>query len=319
MYRFLTINILLSFILLSIAFACNKPQEDIEPNIKDDKPLGEYLDSWTYSVHPTKNSNFDEAVFRIWVPDSNNVDNLDAILILLNHFNGSSLGMILSDEWQEYAINNNVGLMGVRLKKTDGGTYTDASLGSGQALITALDSLTGKHNIPKFSKLPFLLKGYSAGGMFSYYFSAFMPDRVIAFANIRGLSITDTRNDNNHIPGIFLIAENDSPQGNARVIEIVNYKRKLNSLWSFAIEKNKDHFGDLKASDELSKSFLSTALKKRLNPNSNNLIQIQNNSGWLGNNTTKLISSYDNYPFEKISASWFIDESFANAWVGYQK
>jgi|GEM_PF-5228164 len=46
-----------------------------------------------------------------------------------------------------------------------------------------------KNNVPEIATLPFLLRGYSAGGVFAHNFSTYQPDRSVAFVDIMGIGI----------------------------------------------------------------------------------------------------------------------------------
>ena len=279
----------------------------------ENRPIGEFIDDWTFSVFSKTTFDFDEAKFRLWLPEGEN--ELRAILVILSFSNGSSFGDITLDEWKTYASNEKLALMGVTLR---GGNYVAPELGSGDALIKALDTITFRNNIPEVGKLPLLLKGYSAGGVFSYNFSLFKPERVIAFVNIRGGGIELTSNANNNIPGLMLLGENDMASRNQRMRDVVLSKRSEGGIFGYAIEPEMDHFGNLFTSWRLTRAFFSTALNKRLTPETNVLNTISENSGWLGDNGTHEIFTFDDYPNSIENASWLIDEAFAEKWKAYQ-
>jgi len=295
-----------------VSCSSTTPQELPIPQAET-KPAGEFIDDWTFNVFPKISESFDEAKFRLWLPEDE--ENIRAILVILSFYNGSSFGDITLEEWQTYAKDEKLGLLGVTLR---GGNYTDAGMGSGEALIKAVDTITHRNNIPDIGKLPFLLKGYSAGGVFSYYFSHYKPERVIAFVNIRGGGIDLIPNGNNNVPGLMLLGENDVPSRNQRMTNVVLSKRNEGRLYSYAIEPNADHFWGLSPSWTLTRAFFSSALSKRLSPETNVLNTINENSGWLGNNITRDIYSFDNFPNLVKDSSWLIDQTFAEKWKAYQ-
>lgn len=306
-------------------FACKKNDTQTDKNTYQPIFIDHFIDDWTCAVNPGVGGNFDVAEFRLWVPDASDVPEVKAILILAESSNSNATDMAKSPEWRAYAVANKVALMGVHLQTknplTVYDTYADARAGSGEALIKALEAITARNHISKIAALPFLLRGYSAGGMFSYFFAAYQPKRVIAFANIRGWIIGQTDAETKNIPGLFLIGEVDTPFFVQRDViqKIVEAKRKENALWSYAIESGADHFAGLKASDDLIKLFFSSALKYRLGITTTDLLMIAPSSGWLGNNETRAFFPYHTYPDEKEKAGWLIDEDFAKAWKEYQK
>lgn len=300
-------------LLLFVAMACNSntvEEEEPLPIV----PYGEFIDDWTFNVDPRSGASFDEANFRLWLPEGE--EELRAILIILSFSDGSSFGDIRLEEWRNYAEDEKLGLLGVSLKGRD--RYANVDLGSGDALIRALDTITFRNNIPKTSKLPFLLCGYSAGGVFAYNFSWFKPERTIAFVSMRAVG-SPVSIINNNAPGLMLLAENDLAIRNSNLKNMVLKSREEAYLYSYAIEPTYDHFGPLQDSWELSRSFFTTALKKRLKMGSNDLNVIPKNTGWLGNNDNLEVYSFDEYPYDIKTASWLIDENFAEDWKVYQE
>lgn len=310
-------------------FACRKSKDEPEQEVPEEMAISQFSGDWTCTVRKGKSSNFDIAEFTLWVPKPGDVSKLKAVLVLAHHSNSNALGLAYEKQWQDFARANDVALMAVHLENLNpniniADTYADARNGSGAALLMALEAIAARNNISSVAALPFVFRGYSAGGMFGYNFSAFKPERVIAFANIRGWYLNPTTDINNGIPGLFLIAELDTEKYEdiipaQRMKEIVQAKRKQNARWSYAIEPGEDHFGNLTKSDSLLRLFLASALKSRLQSGSNVLLPVTEASGWLGNHDSKAIFPYATYPQTKNEASWLIDEPFANEWVKYQQ
>jgi len=300
-------------ILLCVTVACNSNTVEEEKS-REITPFGEFIDDWTFNVDPKSGASFDEANFRLWLPEGEEA--LRAILIILSFSDGSSFGDIRLEEWTNYAKDQKLGLLGVSLKGRD--RYANVDLGSGDALIRALDTITFRNNIPEIGKLPFLLCGYSAGGVFAYNFSWFKPERTIAFVSMRAVG-SPVSNIINNAPGLMLLAENDFASRNLSLKNLVLTSRAESYLYSYAIEPTYDHFGPLQDSWELSRSFFTTALEKRLKPNSNDLNAISENTGWLGNNDNLAVYAFGEYPDAIKTASWLIDENFASSWKAYQE
>jgi hypothetical protein len=312
-----------------VFFACHKSKDQPAEEIHEEMYVSQFSGDWMCTVKKGKSDNFDIAEFALWVPKPGDVSKLKAILVLAHHSNSNALGLAYEKEWQDFARANDVALMAVHLENLDPNIslddlYSDARNGSGAALIMALEAITARNNISTVATLPFLFRGYSAGGMFSYNFSAFKPDRVIAFANIRGWYMNPTTTINNGIPGLFMIAELDTEKHEniipaQRMKEIVQAKRKQNAVWSYAIEPHVDHFDNLTKSDSLLRLFLASALKMRVQSGSNVLLPVTETSGWLGNHDSKAVFPYATYPQTKNEAAWLIDEPFANEWIKYQQ
>jgi len=297
--------------------ACSSSNDEQKPPDTETKPVGEFIDDWSFRVFPKLQDNFDLAEFKLWVPE--NTSDLRAVLILSNHANGGSFGWLSLDEWRNFAKTERLALMAINVETTTAdGFYTNAKGGSGDALLKALDTITYKNNITDISKLPFLMKGYSAGGVFSYYFSDFKPERVIAFVNIKGGAVGLTANGNNNVPGLMLLGENDAVSRNQNMAAVVLSKRNEGGAFSYAIEPDVDHFGNLGPSWKLTRDFFSAALSKRLTDGTNELNIIPENSGWLGNNATKEIYVFNEFPNPTKEGSWLINEAFALKWKAFQ-
>lgn len=304
------------FILISL-FLVGCGSDDMGTTEPDPElPIGEFIDEWTYKIFPKPADNFDIAEFRLWLPEDRN--NLRGIIILTHSRNSNGLGLALASEWQEYAISKKLGLLAVHFK---GSAYTAASGGSGKALLTALEKITEKHTITEINKLPFLMRGYSAGGSFSYNFAEFRPKRVICYVNIRGSNgiNVDSNSLIKDIPGLILVGELESLRADNIRNSVLPERRNLNHLLGYAVEPNTAHYGNLRNSDALVRTFFSSAVAQRLSVGTNELNTIIESTGWLGDNNTTTFFPFNNYPNAKHEASWLLDETFATHWKVFQE
>jgi hypothetical protein len=289
---------------------------DREP---EDQATGEFIDDSTYRVFPANADNFDIAEFRLWVPETEN--RVKAVLVLLGSHNFNGLGLGSTEEWRSFALREEVAILSVHFKVLDSwtGYYPDAHLGTGQALLTALQKLSEASGNNYINDLPFLLRGYSAGGVFSYSFSAFQPDRVVAFANIRGGGLNVTPDNNLKVPGLMFYGDEDLPERNERIKGIVASRRSVGGLWCLVREPHTGHYGELKEPDNLIRMLFSKALNKRLQGNHQNLTEIKEAEGWLGDQVSYETAPYNEFPGDKTMASWLLDEEFASNWKGLQE
>jgi pimeloyl-ACP methyl ester carboxylesterase len=134
-----------------------------------------------------------------------------AILILSPGCNGSGEGLIRSPVWQEFALSNNIGLVGLSFASPekalhDGTGYYYASKGSGDKLLEGIRKIYGKD-------LPLLLYGFSGGAHFTSRFEEWAPSRVIAWcADSAGWWDLPQHHTANP-PGIVACGENDPRYG----------------------------------------------------------------------------------------------------------
>ncbi|MRI02194.1 hypothetical protein GH721_16740 [Kriegella sp. EG-1] len=306
----------LAILVFILIFSCSDAIEDeVKPqNTIKDEAIGEFIDDWTFHVYPkSPYYNINTAEFRLWIPD--NISDFKAIVILAHSFNSNALGLSNSEEWQNFAIKEKLILCSVHLK---GNNYANASNGSGRALEDAIEQIAIKNKISEISELPFLMRGYSAGGNFSYHFSIYKPERVVSLVSIRGGFLSYSAKNNN-IPGLILTGELEGEERNSFLKNIVLDKRKVAGTWSFAIEPGVDHFAGLNDSDDLTRLFFSNTLAKRIQSNSSELKIIPEDSGWLGNDNEMSIYSFNDFTGNRESVSWLINEEFANAWLEFQR
>lgn len=310
-------NVIFYLYTICVVISCGEsdPVEIVEPQIK-----GEFIDEWTYRVFPGITDNFDVAEFRIWIPE--NRDDLRAVLILASSYNSNALGLVASEYWREYAKKEQLALVSLKLQTHENngnGYYGEASGGSGAALLLALNELADKHDFTRLKTMPLLVRGYSAGGVFGHYLSELIPQRMVAFANIRGGSVGPTSVENKEVPGLMILGENDIQSRNLNMINSVIQKRIDGGLWCYVIESGTDHFGELTDSDELITNFFSIVLEKRLPHEASGQLQnIVESSGWLGDHGTLRYFSFDNILINRQQASWLVDESFAMEWQNFQ-
>lgn len=306
---------ILLFVFAVLIFSCDKDR--IEPESEEEVLLGEFIDESTYRVFPQPSQNFEVAEFRIWLPETEG--RLKAIVVLLQGHNSNGMGLSKSPRWQDFASKENLALIGVHFKSGSyGGYYAHSEEGSGLALLTALEKLSEKAGKEYLKDLPFLLRGFSAGGLFSHSFSAFRHERVLAFGNIRGGGLDLTPDVNKGIPGIMFYGENDFQHRNDRIIEVVEMKRSIGGNWCLVKEPVVDHFGRLDRTDSLLQKLFSKVLAKRLVEGSKDLLPLEETEGWLGNHSTFEIDAYENYSGNPSKASWLIDEEFARSWQKFQ-
>ncbi|MDN3642055.1 hypothetical protein QWY87_05045 [Lutimonas halocynthiae] len=314
--KLIHINIILLSFALVLVWSCGGDSEEIisPPETK----IGEFIDENTYKVFPTNTDNFGVAEFRLWVPETSQA--LKAVVVLVHSYNSNGLGFANSTYWQEFAKKENVALLAANLTISNSSSvsYTDARRGSGKALLFSLEQLAEKIGQPYVNDLPILMRGYSAGGVFSNSFSDFQPERLLGFANIRGGGLHLTSEKNIRIPAMMFFGEFDAVERNNRIVETIAIKRKLGANWSLIIEPGLDHFGSLDKAEDMIQFFFSKVLEHRLEGSGGQLREIKEADGWLGDNVRLEAYSFDNYPYDITKASWLIDEEFSSKWLDFQ-
>ena len=155
----------------------------------------------------------------------------------------------LSDRlWQAFASRNEIALIGCHFtdkphEESFIENYANAGQGSGQALLDVLIAFSKRSNHPELANAPLLLWGFSAGGEFNYEFTAWKPERVVAFVVNKGgiyfsalLPAAARR-----VPGLLFAGEQDLESRKRIISGLFALNRRAGALWAFAEEPNAGH------------------------------------------------------------------------------
>lgn len=141
-------------------------------------PSPRILDS---SIPAGPADNFFEASFRIRVPEGTGPP--EGVLVLVPGTDGDSRPWAESHEWQQFADRHRLVLVGCHFRGDGVEAYDFAPGGSGAALLRAL----GQSGLPEGrSSRSLLVFGHSAGAQFAFQFARWKPERVRAYAAIKG-------------------------------------------------------------------------------------------------------------------------------------
>jgi hypothetical protein len=290
-------KIVLVFLTLLILISCSK-----ETQVEDEQSgleKGRFQDNWTYNVFIENNVN-NSNTFKLWVPQDVKPR---AILVLSVGGGGNGTNMVNNPDWKAFAIEEKLALVGTHIKSN----YEEAA----QNLKFAVSQISEARGLENMVGLPYLLRGHSAGGRFSYDFSKVYPVSTIAWSNIKG---TLTPSDQTLPPGLFIVGEDDLLQRNQSIESSFLKQRKNGSICVFALEPNAGHGAG--SSDPLIRTFFSSILNKTFD-GTGSVSSIDATEVLLGNNQTLEFWPFAEYPGNKEEASCLIDESFAEAWVDF--
>jgi poly(3-hydroxybutyrate) depolymerase len=261
-------------------------------------------------------ANFDKAQFRLWVPA--NVPTVRAVLVLVPGSNGDGRAMAQDSVWQAFAARNKLAIVACRFtdKPHDQSfieEYVDVSRGSGQALLDVLGTLAGRSRHPEIASAPLLLWGMSAGGQFDYEFTAWKPERVIAFiVNKGGIYYTALApRAARDVPAILFTGGNDLEQRIETITGIFAVNRRGGALWALAEEPGVAHV--VGKSRDVSMVFFEDALAARLGDDGR-LKAVAERSGLAGDMKSKTFGPIpDKLPAYPVS--WLLSERTARAWA----
>jgi dienelactone hydrolase len=271
----------------------------------------------TFDTSVAPGANYDKAELRLWLPDSPGA--LRALVVLMPGSNGDGRGQVDDPFWQTFAVAHHVGLVGCRLTDKPHDQmfieqYVEVSKGSGQALLDGLAQLARASNHAGLDALPLLLWGMSAGGEFNYEFTAWKPDRVIAFVVNKGnvyytaLAPAAAR----QVPGILFTGENDLAFRIDAINGLFAINRRAGALWAYAQEPGVGH--EVAHSREFAAVLFDEMLSARLAENGQ-LRPLDEKQGLLGDAKAHTVQPAGAAPAPaRYPVSWLPSARVARAW-----
>jgi dienelactone hydrolase len=267
-------------------------------------------------------ANYEKAEFRLWYPDNAQV--LRAVAVLVPGANADGRSDVGDRFWQDFATRNNVALIGCRFTDRPHDepfieNYANAAQGSGQALLDALSAFARRSDHPELANAPLLLWGFSAGGEFNYEFTAWKPERVVAFVVNKGgvyfsalLPAAARR-----VPGLLFTGADDLESRKRIIAGLFALNRRGAALWAFAEEPAVGH--EVGRSRDLAAIFFDAVLPLRLGApaaaaTAAPLTALDASSGVLGDLTQRTVRSATDGRTPTEPTAWFPSERVARAW-----
>jgi hypothetical protein len=226
--------------------------------------------------------------------------------------------------WQAFANRNDLAIVGCRFtdKPHDEPlieNYANAAQGSGQALLDAITAFSKRSNHPELANASLLLWGMSAGGQFNYEFTAWRPDRVVAFVVNKGgiyfsalLSAAARR-----VPGFLFVGEDDLETRKRVIAGLFALNRRLGALWAFVEEPNVGHA--VGRSQEMATIFFDAILPLRLNVPTGTAVSVplaalDEQSGFLGDIAQKRLRPASDRSTSSGLTAWLPTQRVGQAW-----
>ena len=252
---------------------------------------------------------------RMWIPPD--VPTVKGIVIYGNGAGADYRGAVDAPWLRQFAQLHDFALVGTSMWGNMSGTeiYTwDAHL---QALGAA-----SSH--PELIHAPWAPMGFSNGGQMSYGFNALRPEKTIAFITNKGCCYNNRTPPIASLktPGILIAGELDTAVRNDSIRGLFETNRPRGALWSWVEQPGVGHTFDGLA-DELVLPFMAEAIRLRYPagqmPTATSgvtLLPVNETDGWLVDQTTwesglTQIASYDQYPGNKQTAGWLLNENVA--------
>lgn len=306
-------------LIITIGFlicSCSEGESSTESNYEEyiDENYNYDPDDFYCTIEPLDWENYDYAEFGLHLPDS--LSKVKGILVLVNGHNGNGMYFKNDGAWREFANRNNMAIVGCYMV----GNHYDrryylAGGGSGYALISALENFANQTGIEELKTLPLALWGYSDGSIFAYTFTCNVSYRVAAFVSDKGGYYPPITTETTlAIPGLIIYGENDNTR-KAESINVFNNYRPQDALWLLLNHENNGH--ELGNEVSISRSFLEEACKRRINPESHELMYLSEDSGFLSNQSEGEYWTYSDYPHDEDYAGWLPNVEFAEIWKDF--
>ena len=274
--------------------------------------------TWDTEITPKTGDNFTEAKFRLRLDAPGSF--VKGLLVLSPGWNGDGRDLVDDVGWRQFAKQAGFGIVGVCFRSSEDETapvYHIVDQGSGAAFQRALVELAKMSHHPEVMKAPLLAWGHSAGGQFSYGLACFMPERIIAFAAVKGGVYKTLFNPLAlKVPGIFIIGERDEPLRLMNITQIFESGRQAGAVWCVAWEAGAGH--ELGRSRKVIEPFFRDALALRMS--GNRLTEAAPSTGWLGVRATlELQPPGTLFQANPMSTVWLPGERSAKTWVEFER
>ena len=265
------------------------------------------------SIPENDTASYNYADFRIWINDT--TDTLKGVYWFMHANNGDSRNIVTDTTYQNLVTEQNFALVGAHI-------FTmHMSSGIGDAVIAAMDSFAVFSNHQEISFIPFFINGYSWGGQFAYHFTKWRPNRVAGFITQKG-GYHDTTNAGIaiQVPALMIVAENDLDYRIENLTNIFFDHRDDGAKWILAMEPDANH--SLVTDYPFLNTFFNKTVELRIPNNVDvydtiTLNSLSNSIGWLGDQETYTIGSWECYDGVIDSSSWFLSKTIGEHWQNF--
>jgi len=225
-----------------------------------------------------------------------------AVLVLCPGYNGNGTGLIQQKAWQEFAVSENLGLMGIHFESpvnllSECQGYYQASKGSGEILLASIRKIYGRD-------LPILIFGFSGGAHFTTRLIAWKPENILGWC-AQGAGVLDEPvPSKSNPPGIMACGGDDTRLGGALIF--FKQGRAAQKPWLWIEVPKTGHAMSAKLDN-----FIRSYFKVLLHPASDA-------SAWVDIDLMKEISATEAQQKPSLSG-WLPDRSLFNSWAEFHE
>ncbi len=275
--------------------------------------------SFDQTVIIPSGNNYTKAEFRLVIPEK--YGEMKGILMLLPGFNGSSIQspQLNRGHWVNFAKKHQMALLGLALQGNRKTNYHDMSGDSAKAFQKALKHFAKESGLPEIEELPFLIKGASAGGQVAYGLAAIWPEKIIAFAAIKGgyyLTQPKSLSKTAQVPAIIFLGEDDSKLRKDNLNKLFTKHRLKGAPWVLAIQPGVGHGEG--GTDVLTLPFFEEMMKLRIGNDHASLAPVDFKKSWSSQRDNfSRIQSFNIKDKKDKETIWLPSEDFGKKWQGF--
>ena len=250
------------------------------------------------------------AQFRIDLLGKTNIEGIYLAIVPTGYDGRAIIGSSYFEEYfSEVCMGNNYAFMSCSIDRYD----------IRDVLFRAIEYFAIESGQLELLSLPIFLNGISGSTVLvtNMVYLEF-PERTIGYIISSGYCYPNGVDSEfkYKIPALWAVGELNEDGHLERVTDLFYKFRGDHALWTLAVIPGMGHE---RTDPDLVYDFLAGISELRYQPgsassNTYNLIELSEETGWLGNNNNFVISSYDIYPYRKEEASWLAGEQFAHTW-----
>lgn len=233
---------------------------------------------------------------------------------------GDTRGKARDRTLQEFAARFDFGIIGVTWFEGPE-VYAEKT---GLTILRVLEEFAGHGRHPELKNVPFIARGNSNSALFTYAFSALVPERVICFTPNVGPMYThaDISEPFLRVPGLLHVGPNDPffTNGMADTEALFEEVAPKGALWAWTAEQDKAH-ADGRCTD-VDFVFYETCIRLRLPADADprrgpvKLHALSREDGWLVDlhswtSGLTYVAAYEEYERERSRAGWAPTEDVA--------
>lgn len=196
-----------------------------------------------------------------------------------------------------------------------GPTAMPNTVASDQLILNAISAGADASDRPELARAPIMMFGTSGGAPEASGFTARHPERIAGLY----LSVPEsfpalTTEAQRQVPTFMVLAEFDAFVNNATATAGFLANRGSGALWGMALERGVPHHSFSPAKAQMTLTWIEAALDRRINGSSGRIREVMEQSGYLGDAATGVISPWGAYAGDRTTASWLPTRAAADAW-----